>query len=40
MIATILGMVALGGSIILACIGKKLLKGVGEKIADILEKLL
>lgn len=40
MIATILGMAALGGSIILACIGKKLLKGVGEKLADIIDELL
>ena len=40
MIATILGMAALGSSIILACIGRKLLKGVGEKIADIIDELL
>ena len=40
MLTTILGMTAVAGSIILAVIGKRLLKGVGEKLADILENLL
>ena len=40
MLTTILGMTAISGSIILAVIGKRLLKGVGEKLADILEDLL